>query len=108
MTGTDDGAAELLDEGVLPGWAFCAGVRREFGVRVQWLGTRPVRLRAWPIGTDWQGWYASGSTAVEAYERLVHVLCGIPAHGSANPRAEGRAIIRRLKNQARLRPEEIC
>ncbi|MEW5804927.1 MAG: hypothetical protein AB1847_22810 [bacterium] len=58
---------------------FAWHVRDMFGITVSGLGTKPVRLRAWPRGTNWQGWYAVGKTKEEAYENLVRVLCNIPA-----------------------------
>ncbi len=83
---------------------FAKAVRDMCGVSVQSLGTRPIRLQAYPRGTNWQGWYAQGRTRQEAYENLVRVLCGI--RGTLDPRA-GEAPVEDLVRIAR-KTKPIC
>lgn len=78
---------------------FAYYIRQKMGISVQWLGTRPIRLRAWPRGTHWQGWYAQGKTKEEAYENLVRFICDIPAFWWLRGRAE--IIIDQARTEAR-------
>jgi hypothetical protein len=79
---------------------FAYFVRQTFGLRVEWLGTKPVRLRAWPQGTSWQGWYAQGKTKDAAYLNLICVMCSIPAMRANNPGINEASIAKECRERA--------